>query len=99
MSEEKDWNAIFAERLALQQLERAENLKKAKEAAKNTGKEPFNRDKFISLYIKYNKDDINELTPWETILKESEYDYYVTTKNKMTLEEYIKYQLWLDGFA
>ena len=33
------------------------------------------------------------------MIKESEYDYYVKQKDKKTLEEYIKYLVWLQGFG
>ena len=99
MSEGKDWNAIFAEEMAARDLERTQELSNAKEAAANTGKEPFNARRFKKLYKRLNSDDVDKYTPWETLLKESEYDYYVVQKDKMNLEEYVKYLKWLQGWG
>lgn len=99
MSEKEDWNKIFAERKAAQDLERAEKLRKAKSAARFTRKERFKVRKFKNLYMRLNPDDVDELTPWETLIKESEYDYYVNQKDFKNLEEYVKHLIWLDGFA
>ena len=99
MSTEKDWNAIFAERKAKQDNERSQTLSNAKLLAENTGKEPFDVDRFKELYIKLNSDDVNEFTPWETLFKESEYDYYVTEADKMSLEEFVIYLKWLQGWG
>lgn len=99
MSIEKDWNAIFAERKAKQDNEHSQALSNAKLLAANTDKEPFDVDRFKKLYIKLNSDDIDKFTPWETLLKEAEYDYYVTQADKMSLEEFVKYLRWLQGWG
>jgi hypothetical protein len=99
MSDEKDWNKILAERLAAQDLERAEELRKAKSAAWFTGKERFKVRKFKKLYERLNPEEVDELTPWETLIKESEYDYYIVKKDIKKLEEYVKHLMWLDGFG
>lgn len=100
MSEEKtDWNAEFKERMAEHLKAKAERLAKAKEAAKGTGKEPYSRRRFKQLYIKLRPHDVDKYTPWETLLEESEYEYYVMYPDHKTLEQYIKYQDWVDGYA
>ena len=99
MSEAKDWNKIFGERKAAQDLERAEKLRKAKSAAWFTTKERFKVRKFKKLYIRLNPEEVDGLTPWETLIKESEYDYYVVQKDMKKLEDYVKHLVWLDGFG
>ena len=99
MTKEKDWNAFFAEQKAARDLERAQRLSEAKAAAAHTDKEPFNARRFKKLYKRLNPDDVDRFTPWETLLEESEYDYYVTQKDKNNLEEYVKYLRWLQGFG
>jgi hypothetical protein len=42
---------------------------------------------------------VSEHTAWESLLNEAEYDYYVSFPDKMTLEEFIKHQKWLDGWG
>jgi len=54
-SEEKDWNAIFAERKAEHDATRAKELAEAKTAAEGTDKEPFNREQFQTLYSSLNQ--------------------------------------------
>ncbi len=98
-SEEKDWNAIFAERKAEHDATRAKELAEAKTAAEGTDKEPFNREQFQTLYSSLNPDDVSQHTVWESLLNEAEYDYYVSFPDKMTLEEFIKHQKWLDGWG
>lgn len=99
MSEEHDCNEIFAERMAARDLERAEKLRKAKSAAWFTGKERFKVRKFKKLYLRLNPDDVDELTPWDTLIRESEYDYYVVQKDITKLREYVKHLVWHDGFG
>ncbi len=100
MSEEKkDWNAMFAEEYSEQQQARAKRLAEAKATAEGTKKEPFNERLFRSLYKKLRPDDVDKYTVWKTVLKESEYEYYVTYPDQMTLEEYIRHQDWLDGWS
>ncbi len=99
MSEKTDWNAYFAEQKAAQDLERSQALSKAKAAAEQTDKEPFNARRFKKLYKKLNPDDVDKLTPWKTLLEESERDYYVTQKDIITLEDYVKHLVWLQGFG
>ena len=99
MSEEKDGNKIFAEQMAARSIERAEKLRKAKSAAWFTRKERFNVRKFKRLYMRLNPEEVDELTPWETLIKESEYDYYVIQKDIKKLKEYVEHLVWLDGFS
>ena len=100
MSEDKpDWNARFAEDYAAHREARAKRLAEAKAAAAGTGKEPFERVRFRELYARLRPDDVTKYTPWETLLKESEYDYYVEFPDQKTLEEFIRHQDWLDGFG
>jgi hypothetical protein len=99
MSDEKDWNEILAERLAAQDRERADKLRKAKFAAWFTTKERFKVRKFKRLYKRLNPEEVDDLTPWETLIKESEYDYYVVKKDIKRLEKYVRHLLWLDGFG
>lgn len=99
MSEKKDWNRIFAERKAQRDAERAETLSRARADAALTDKEPFDAGRFRKLYAKLNPDDVDRHTPWETLLAEAEYDYYVTNKDKMTLEAFIKHLRWLEGWS
>lgn len=96
---EKDWNAWFREQMAIRNEERAKKLEEGKAAAKNTAKEPFDEVRFKELYKKLCPDDVNQDTPWDTLIKEAEYDYYVSNKDKMTMKELILYMDWLDGFA
>ena len=99
MSGEQDWNKVFAERKAAQDRERAEDLRKAKSAVWFSRKERFKARKFKRLYMRLNPEEVDELTPWETLIKESEYDYYVVQKDIKSLEEYVKHLLSLDGFG
>ena len=99
MSEKKDWNAYFAELKAERDLERSQTLSKAKAAAEHTDKEPFNARRFKKLYKRLNSDDVDKFTPWDTLLEESEYDYYVVQTDKKSLEEYVKHLRWLQGFG
>lgn len=99
MAAGKDWNAIFAKEMATHILERSQTLSKAKAAAAHTNKELFDADRFKQLYIRLNSDDVNEYTPWETLIKESEYDYYVVETDKMNLEEFVIYLKWLQGWG
>lgn len=97
--EKKDWNAYFKEQYAAQQRDKAQKLKQAKAAAKGTPKEPFNAKRFEALYRRLAPYSVSEYTSWESLIKESEYDYYVMHKDIMTLEELVKHLEWMDGFA
>ena len=99
MKKKKDWNAFFAEQKKAQDEAKANTLAEAKKAAKGTGKEPFDRRRFKKLYTKLNPDDVVTHAVWKSLLVESEYDYYVRCPDKNTLEEFIKYQDWVDGFG
>jgi hypothetical protein len=100
MSEDKkDWNAIFAEEYAAHKGTRAQELAEAKQAAADSGKEPFDHARFRELYEKLRADDVTQYTPWDTLLEESERDYYVGFPDQKTLEEFIRHQDWLDGFG
>jgi hypothetical protein len=98
MSEEKDWNAWFAEQKAERDRECAEKLRRAKAAA-GTTKEPFDAEKLKEIYTRLNTYGVDEYTPWETLFKESEYEYYVNKPDILSLEELVKHLLWQDGFA
>jgi hypothetical protein len=99
MSDEMDGNKIFVEQMAARNVERAEKLGKAKTAAWFTRKERFKVRKFKKLYVRLNPDDVDEFTPWETLIRESEYDYYVVQKEMKSLKEYVKHLVRLDGFG
>ena len=99
MSKEKDWNAWLAEQIAERDRERAEKLSKAKAAAAGTAKEPFEATKFKEIYTRLDTYGVDEHTPWETLFKESEYEYYVNKPDILSLEELVKHLLWQDGFA
>jgi len=99
LPEEKDWNEIFAERKAAQDLERAAKLRKAKFAVWFTTKERFKVGKFKKLYKRLNPEEVDELSPWETLIKESEYDYYVVQKDIRRLRDYVKHLVMLDGYG
>jgi hypothetical protein len=99
MSANTDWNAIFAERKAERDLDRSKKLSKAKDAAAQTDKEPFDTDRFKEVYTRLNSDDVDEFTPWETLVKEAEYDYYVTQADKMKLEDFVTHLKWLQGWG
>ena len=74
-------------------------MSNAKAAAAHTDKEPFDARRFKKLYKRLNPSDVDEFTPWETLLEESEYDYYVAQTDKQNLEEYVKHLKWLQGFG
>ena len=99
MSEEQDWNKVFAERKAARDLERAGRLRKAKLASWFTGKERFKVRKFKKLYMRLNPDDVHEHTPWATLIEESEYDYYVVQRDIKRLKQYVKHLVWHDGYG
>ena len=100
MSEEKkDWNAWFAQQKAERDGERVRKLAEAREAAERRGKEPFDRRRFRELHAALNPDEALPDSVWETLLTESEYDYYVGYPDQLTLEEFIRHQRYLDGFA
>lgn len=99
MPKEKDWNAIFSERKAARDNERSQTLIKAKLAESQTEKEPFNARKFKKIYTRINSDDVDELTVWDTLIKEADYDYYVAYKDKMDMEELVKHIKWLQGWG
>lgn len=99
MSEKKDWNAEFAKQKAAHDRERDEKLRKSKAAAADTEKEPFGPKRFRKLYEELNPASFDEYTPWETLIKESEYDYYVVTPDLMSLTELVKHLKWLEGYG
>jgi len=99
MANEKDWNKIFAERKAARDVERSQILSNAKAKAAGTNKEPFSVGKFKKLYIQLNPDDVDKHSPWNTLLQEAEYDYYVTQSDKTTLEDFVKHMKWLQGWG
>lgn len=98
-AETTDWNALFAHRYAAQKVRRAQALAAAKANARDTDKEGFDRDRFRALYSRVNADAVDQYTPWETLLAEAEYDYYVGSHGKTTLEAYVLHQRWLDGWG
>ena len=98
-SDKRDWNAVFTARKRAQDMHRVEELSVAREAAQATGKEPFDPARFRELYAQINADDIDAYTPWDTILKESEYLYYVTFAELMTLADLIEHMRHLDGWG
>ena len=100
MSEDKkDWNAWFAERMDAHKKARAKNLAEAKKAAEGTEKEPFDRVRFKELYTTLCPSEVHEFTSWEPLFIESEYDYYVSFPDQMTLEEFIEHEIWMDGWS
>ena len=98
-SDKRDWNVVFASRKRTQDAQRTAELAVAREAAQATGKEPFDPARFRELYAQINADDIDAYTPWDTILKESEYLYYVTFAELMTLIDLIEHMRHLDGWG
>ena len=96
---EKDWNLYFAEQMAIRNKERAKKLEEGKTAAKNTKKEPFDEVRFKALYKEIYPDDVDKHTPWDTLIKEAEYDYYVSNKDKMTMKDLILHIQLQDGYA
>ncbi|MFH1811747.1 MAG: hypothetical protein ABIJ09_23610 [Pseudomonadota bacterium] len=99
MAEKKDWNLIFAARKAEHDRQRGERLSKARAAALGTGKEPFSAHRFRQLYAQLNPDDVDEHTPWETVVQEAEYSYYVTNPDVTTLKELVAHNKWLQGWG
>ena len=99
MCEEIDWNAWLAEQIAERDRVRAEKLSKAKAAAVGTEKEPFDAEKFREIYTRLDTYGVDKYTPWETLFKESEYEYYVDKPEIQSLEELVEHLLWQDGFA
>lgn len=99
MTDQKDWNAIFTQRMSKRNQQRSEKLNQAKAAAKKTSKESFNEKKFKKLYIKLNPYDVDEHTPWDTLLKESEYEYYVSHTEITNMKTYIEHLKWEQGWG
>jgi hypothetical protein len=99
MSDKKDWNTYFAKLKAERDLERSHKLSNAKAAAAHTDKEPWSARRFTKLYKRLNPSDVDKLTPWKTLIEESEYDYYVAQTDITNLEEYVKHLKWLQGFG
>lgn len=93
----KDWNAIFSEQKAAADAVKAQELADAIARAQGTSKEPFDVDRFREIYARLNTTD--QYTAWETLLSEAEYDYYVSFSDKMSLQEFIEHQKWLDGWG
>jgi hypothetical protein len=98
-SDKKDWNAIFAQRKAVQDAERAAVLAVAKVAASATEKEAFDGERFREIYRQINADCIDQYTPWDTLVTESEYNYYVTFREQMTLTDFVNHMRYMDGWG
>lgn len=99
MSEKKDWNKHFHERKAAHDRERAKKLRLANAAAAGTAKEPFDKKKLKEIYTRLDTYGVDEHTPWDTVFKEAEYEYYVNKPEILTLKELVEHLLWQDGFA
>lgn len=99
MTAQRDWNAIFAERKAARDRERARRLAAARDSAARTGKEPFDGERFRELYVRLRPDDVEAHAVWETLVREAEYDYYVQHPEIMTLEALIEHMKWLEGWG
>jgi hypothetical protein len=87
------------DRIAEKNASQAVELAAAKKAAEGTGKEVFDPDRFRAVYKKLNAMDVGPYTPWDTLIRESEYDYYVSYKDKMTLEELVEHIKYIQGFG
>lgn len=98
MSGGEDWNAVFARRKAARDAERAQSLALARAAAPPE-KEPFDPRTFRRLYARLNPDDVDRNTPWETLIRESEYDYYVARPELMTLKALVEHLKWAQGWG
>ena len=94
-----DHNERFAQLKAAHDTQRAIRLAQAKVDAQRLDKEPFDEARFRELYQQVNADEIDQYTPWDTIIRESEYEYYVTFTEKMTMLDFIKYMRYLDGWG
>ena len=94
---DKILNAIFAQRKAELNARRAKKLTTAKLAAHQSDKEPFSETRFIEIYTQLNPEHVDKYTPWETIIAESEYNYYVTFSQKMTMIDFAIHMRYLGG--
>jgi SAM-dependent methyltransferase len=102
VSHEEEQQKIVADlkrRISERDAQRQERLEKAKAALGGQNKEPFHAESFKSLYRALNPEEKEEYIPWETLLKEAEYDYYVSYPDKLTLRALIKHMQYLDGFS
>jgi hypothetical protein len=97
MPTQEELVAQLKAQIARRDAGKAAALAEAKAAAAGTDKEPFDADMFREIYQRLNPYD--KYIPWDTLLKEAEHDYYVKAKDKKTLEDFVKYMNWLDGFA
>ena len=78
---------------------RSTSVAAAKAAASTRGKEPFEPARFREIYARVNADRIDKYTPWDTIVTESEYNYYVTFEDKMTMADFVAHMRYLDGWG
>lgn len=84
--------------LAEKEQKEAEDLVRAKAKAKETGKEPFDFEKFCSLY-----DPMPDMAPadaaWPLDIRERwEKKYYLYYPDVMTIEEFVKQRIILDVY-
>jgi hypothetical protein len=91
-------NEWLRKTLAEQKKKQAENLVRAKAKAKETGKEPFDFEKFCSLY-----DPMPDMAPtdaaWPLDIRERwEMKYYLHYPDVMTIEEFVKRRIILDVY-
>jgi len=94
---DKILNVLFAQRKAELNARRAKRLAAAKVAAHESDKEPFTEARFREIYARLNPEHICQYTPWEMIIAESEYNYYVTFSQKMTMVEFAIHMRYLGG--
>ena len=96
---DKILNAIFAQRKADVDARKARKLAAAKIAAQASDKEPFSVTRFQEIYARLNPETMNSSKPWETIIAESEYNYYVTFSNKTTMLDFAIYMRYLGSWG
>lgn len=96
---DKILNALLAHRKAEQDAKRAKRLTAAKNAAKATDKEPFSKARFKEIYTRLHPENIDRHTPWETLIAESEYNYYVTFAQKTSLVDFAIHMRYLGGLG
>ena len=94
---DKVLNVLFAQRKAELNARRVQRLTAAKMAADESDKEPFAEARFREIYARLNPEHIDQYTPWDTIIAESEYSYYVTFSQKMTMVEFAIHMRYLGG--